>query len=141
MKKTVFIITAVVLATALLLGATACSSGSGFWKLSNVSVDNVEKIELVNSGGTIKVLEGERLATFMDDFGQLAVSRNKDGYPDNSYDYCIRIYLQYKEGYVRYYLGQELTVIDMKSGAKEGFYEFEDYDAALKLVADYFYAQ
>ncbi len=141
MKKTTFIIIAAMLTIVIALSATACSSSSGFWKLSKIDVDDVTRIELVNSGGAIKVLEGERMQNFMDDLGKLAVTRNDDEYPDDSYDYCVRIYLSGTDGYLRYYLGQELVKIDIKSGAKESFYIFDDYDKARDLVSAYFYAE
>ena len=94
---------------------------------------------ILNVGGTIKTLEGERLDKFMDELGKLSVKKDDDGYPDASYDYCLRIYIEGKDGYLRYYLGQELTKVNIKSGAKESFYYFNDYDAARDLVAKYFY--
>lgn len=141
MKKTILLVIAIALISCAAAGLVACSSGSGFWKLSNIDTDGVAKIEIVNSGGTIKTLEGERLQTFMDELGKLPVVKDDNGYPDKNFDYRLRIYLDYKEGYVNYYLGQELTVVNMKSGAKESFYYFEDYDAARNLVASYFYAE
>lgn len=141
MKKVILIITAIALIVTSALCMTACSSSGGLWKASNIDTDSVSKIELVNAAGTIKVLEGDTLAKFMDELGKLPVEKNDDGYPDASYDYCLRIYLSGKEGYIRYYLGQELAKVDIKSGAKESFYVFNDYDAARDLVAKYFYAQ
>lgn len=139
MKKTILIITVIALSLTVAVGFAACSSGSGFWKASNIDIDVVSKIEIVNVGGTIKTLEGERLDKFMDELGKLSVKKDDDGYPDASYDYCLRIYIEGKDGYLRYYLGQELTKVNIKSGAKESFYYFNDYDAARDLVAKYFY--
>lgn len=141
MKKKILSFVAIIAIVIAALSLTACSSGSGFWKLSNIDPENVSKIEIVNSGGTIKVLEGEKLANFMDELGQLPVSKNDNGYPSNSYDYCLRIYLEYYDGYARYYLGQELRRVDIKAGIKESFYEFSDYEAARALVARYFYSE
>lgn len=141
MKKTTFAIVTALIIVALALSATACSSSGGFWKLSKIDVDDVTRIELVNSGGAIKVLEGEKLSRFMDDLGKLEVTRDDDAYPDDSYDYCVRIYLSGSDGYLRYYLGQELVKIDVKSGAKESFYVFSDYEKARDLVSAYFYAE
>lgn len=141
MKKRVLCVVAIVLVACIAAGFTACSSGSGFWKLSNIDTDGVAKIEIINSGGTIKTLEGERLISFMDELGKLPVTKDDNGYPDKSYDYRLRIYLDFKEGYINYYLGQELTVVGMKSGAKQSFYYFDDYDAARNLVARYFYEE
>ncbi len=139
MKKAILIITVIALSLTVAVGFTACSSGSGFWKASNIDIDVVSKIEIVNVGGTIKTLEGERLDKFMDELGKLSVKKDDEGYPDASYDYCLRIYIEGKDGYLRYYLGQELTKVNIKSGAKESFYYFNDYDAARDLVAKYFY--
>ena len=139
MKKTILIITVIALSLTVAVGFAACSSGSGFWKASNIDIDVVSKIEIVNVGGTIKTLDGERLDKFMDELGKLSVKKDDDGYPDASYDYCLRIYIEGKDGYLRYYLGQELTKVNIKSGAKESFYYFNDYDAARDLVAKYFY--
>ena len=139
MKKAILIITVIALSLTVAVGFAACSSGSGFWKASNIDTDVVSKIEIVNVGGTIKTLEGERLDKFMDELGKLSVKKDDDGYPDASYDYCLRIYIEGKDGYLRYYLGQELTKVNIKSGAKESFYYFNDYDAARDLVAKYFY--
>lgn len=139
MKKTILIITVIALSLTVAVGFAACSSGSGFWKASNIDTDVVSKIEIVNVGGTIKTLEGERLDKFMDELGKLSVKKDDDGYPDATYDYCLRIYIEGKDGYLRYYLGQELTKVNIKSGAKESFYYFNDYDAARDLVAKYFY--
>lgn len=139
MKKTILIITVIALSLTVAVGFAACSSGSGFWKASNIDIDVVSKIEIVNVGGTIKTLEGERLDKFMDELGKLSVKKDDEGYPDASYDYCLRIYIEGKDGYLRYYLGQELTKVNIKSGAKESFYYFNDYDAARDLVAKYFY--
>ena len=75
----------------------------------------------------------------MDELGKLSVKKDDEGYPDASYDYCLRIYIEGKDGYLRYYLGQELTKVNIKSGAKESFYYSNDYDAARDLVAEYFY--
>ena len=141
MKKKVLISAVAVCLVALLVSVTACSSGTGFWKVSNIGPDVVEKIELVNVGGTIKTLEGETLQNFMDELGQLSVHKDDSAYPDNSYDYKLRIYISYKDGYISYDLGKELKKVDIKSGAKEGFYVFENYDAARDLVAKYFYAK
>lgn len=139
MKKAILIITVIALSLTVAVGFAACSSGSGFWKASNIDIDVVSKIEIVNVGGTIKTLEGERLDKFMDELGKLSVKKDDEGYPDASYDYCLRIYIEGKDGYLRYYLGQELTKVNIKSGAKESFYYFNDYDAARDLVAKYFY--
>lgn len=139
MKKTILIITVIALSLTVAVGFAACSSGSGFFKESNIDTDVVSKIEIINVGGTIKTLEGERLSTFMDELGKLSVRKDDNGYPDASYDYCLRIYIEGKDGYLRYYLGQELTKVGIKSGAKESFYYFNDYDAARDLVAKYFY--
>lgn len=139
MKKTILIITVIAISLTVAIGFAACSSGSGFWKASNIDIDVVSKIEIVNVGGTIKTLEGERLDKFMDELGKLSVKKDDEGYPDASYDYCLRIYIEGKDGYLRYYLGQELTKVNIKSGAKESFYYFNDYDAARDLVAKYFY--
>ena len=139
MKKAVFTIAAAALLIIFAAGIAACSSGSGFFKASNIDTDVVSKIEIINVGGTIKTLEGERLEKFMDELGGLSVKKDDDGYPDNSYDYCLRIYIDGKDGYLRYYLGQELVKVDIKSGAKESFYYFDDYDAARDVVAKYFY--
>ena len=139
MKKTILIITVIAISLTVAVGFAACSSGSGFWKASNIDIDVVSKIEIVNVGGTIKTLEGERLDKFMDELGKLSVKKDDEGYPDASYDYCLRIYIEGKDGYLRYYLGQELTKVNIKSGAKESFYYFNDYDAARDLVAKYFY--
>lgn len=139
MKKAILIITVIALSLTVAVGFAACSSGSGFWKASNIDIDVVSKIEIVNVGGTIKNLEGERLDKFMDELGKLSVKKDDEGYPDASYDYCLRIYIEGKDGYLRYYLGQELTKVNIKSGAKESFYYFNDYDAARDLVAKYFY--
>lgn len=139
MKKAILIITVIALSLTVAVGFAACSSGSGFWKASNIDTDVVSKIEIVNVGGTIKTLEGERLDKFMDELGKLSVKKDDEGYPDASYDYCLRIYIEGKDGYLRYYLGQELTKVNIKSGAKESFYYFNDYDAARDLVAKYFY--
>lgn len=139
MKKAILIITVIAISLTVAIGFAACSSGSGFWKASNIDIDVVSKIEIVNVGGTIKTLEGERLDKFMDELGKLSVKKDDDGYPDASYDYCLRIYIEGKDGYLRYYLGQELTKVNIKSGAKESFYYFNDYDAARDLVAKYFY--
>ena len=141
MKKKILIFFVAICSVLLLVGATACSSGSGFWKISNIGPDVVEKIELVNSGGTIKTLEGDTLRNFMDELGQLAVYKDDGAYPDDTYDYRLRIYISYKDGYISYDLGKELRKVDIKSGAKEGFYVFEDYDAARDLVAKYFNAK
>lgn len=139
MKKAILVITVIALSLTVAVGFAACSSGSGFWKASNIDIDVVSKIEIVNVGGTIKTLEGERLDKFMDELGKLSVKKDDEGYPDASYDYCLRIYIEGKDGYLRYYLGQELTKVNIKSGAKESFYYFNDYDAARDLVAKYFY--
>lgn len=139
MKKAILIITVIAISLTVAIGFAACSSGSGFWKASNIDTDVVSKIEIVNVGGTIKTLEGERLDKFMDELGKLSVKKDDEGYPDASYDYCLRIYIEGKDGYLRYYLGQELTKVNIKSGAKESFYYFNDYDAARDLVAKYFY--
>lgn len=139
MKKAILIITVIALSLTVAVGFAACSSGSGFWKASNIDIDVVSKIEIVNVGGTIKTLEGERLDKFMDELGKLSVKKDDEGYPDASYDYCLRIYIEGKDGYLRYYLGQELTKVNIKSGAKESFYYFNDYDAARDMVAKYFY--
>ena len=139
MKKAILIIMVIALSLTVAIGFAACSSGSGFWKASNIDIDVVSKIEIVNVGGTIKTLEGERLDKFMDELGKLSVKKDDEGYPDASYDYCLRIYIEGKDGYLRYYLGQELTKVNIKSGAKESFYYFNDYDAARDLVAKYFY--
>lgn len=139
MKKAILIITVIALSLTVAVGFAACSSGSGFWKASNIDIDVVSKIEIVNVGGTIKTLEDERLDKFMDELGKLSVKKDDEGYPDASYDYCLRIYIEGKDGYLRYYLGQELTKVNIKSGAKESFYYFNDYDAARDLVAEYFY--
>lgn len=139
MKKAILIITVIALSLTVAVGFAACSSGSGFWKASNIDIDVVSKIEIVNVGGTIKTLEGERLDKFMDELGKLSVKKDDEGYPDASYDYCLRVYIEGKDGYLRYYLGQELTKVNIKSGAKESFYYFNDYDAARDLVAKYFY--
>lgn len=139
MKKAILIITVIALSLTVAVGFAACSSGSGFWKASNIDIEVVSKIEIVNVGGTIKTLEGERLDKFMDELGKLSVKKDDEGYPDASYDYCLRIYIEGKDGYLRYYLGQELTKVNIKSGAKESFYYFNDYDAARDLVAKYFY--
>ena len=139
MKKAILIIMVTALSLTVAVGFAACSSGSGFWKASNIDIDVVSKIEIVNVGGTIKTLEGERLDKFMDELGKLSVKKDDEGYPDASYDYCLRIYIEGKDGYLRYYLGQELTKVNIKSGAKESFYYFNDYDAARDLVAKYFY--
>ena len=139
MKKAILIITVIALSLTVAIGFAACSSGSGFWKASNIDIDVVSKIEIVNVGGTIKTLEGERLDKFMDELGKFSVKKDDEGYPDASYDYCLRIYIEGKDGYLRYYLGQELTKVNIKSGAKESFYYFNDYDAARDLVAKYFY--
>lgn len=139
MKKAILIIMVIALSLTVAVGFAACSSGSGFWKASNIDIDVVSKIEIVNVGGTIKTLDGERLDKFMDELGKLSVKKDDDGYPDASYDYCLRIYIEGKDGYLRYYLGQELTKVNIKSGAKESFYYFNDYDAARDLVAKYFY--
>lgn len=139
MKKAILIITVIALSLTVAVGFAACSSGSGFWKASNIDIDVVSKIEIVNVGGTIKTLEGERLDKFMDELGKLSVKKDDEGYPDASYDYCLRIYIEGKDGYLRYYLGQELTKVNIKSGAKESFYYFNDYDAARDLVAECFY--
>lgn len=139
MKKAILIVTVIALSLTVAVGFAACSSGSGFWKASNIDIDVVSKIEIVNVGGTIKTLEGERLDKFMDELGKLSVKKDDEGYPDASYDYCLRIYIEGKDGYLRYYLGQELTKVNIKSGAKESFYYFNDYDAARDLVAKYFY--
>ena len=139
MKKAILIITVIALSLTVAVGFAACSSGSGFWKASNIDIDVVSKIEIVNVGGTIKTLEGERLDKFMDELGKLSVKKDDEGYPDASYDYCLRIYIEGKDGYLRYYLGQELTKVNIKSGAKESFYYFNDYDVARDLVAEYFY--
>ncbi len=139
MKKAILIITVIALSLTVAVGFAACSSGSGFWKASNIDIDVVSKIEIVNVGGTIKTLEGERLDKFMDELGKLSVKKDDEGYPDASYDYCLRIYIEGKDGYLRYYLGQELAKVNIKSGAKESFYYFNDYDAARDLVAKYFY--
>lgn len=139
MKKAILIITVIALSLTVAVGFAACSSGSGFWKASNIDIDVVSKIEIVNVGGTIKTLEGERLDKFMDELGKLSVKKDDEGYPDASYDYCLRIYIEGKDGYLRYYLGQELTKVNIKSGAKDSFYYFNDYDAARDLVAKYFY--
>lgn len=141
MKKKILVFVAAICLATLLVGATACSSGSGFWKISNIGPDVVEKIEIVNSGGTVKTLQGETLQNFMDELGQLAVHKDDGAYPDATYDYRLRIYIMYKDGYLSYDLGKELRKVDIKSGAKEGFYVFDDYDAARDLVAKYFYAQ
>lgn len=139
MKKAILIIMVTALSLTVAVGFAACSSGSGFWKASNIDIDVVSKIEIVNVGGTIKTLDGERLDKFMDELGKLSVKKDDEGYPDASYDYCLRIYIEGKDGYLRYYLGQELTKVNIKSGAKESFYYFNDYDAARDLVAKYFY--
>lgn len=139
MKKAILIIMVIALSLTVAVGFAACSSGSGFWKASNIDIDVVSKIEIVNVGGTIKTLDGERLDKFMDELGKLSVKKDDEGYPDASYDYCLRIYIEGKDGYLRYYLGQELTKVNIKSGAKESFYYFNDYDAARDLVAKYFY--
>lgn len=141
MKKIFLTVTLTVVLLAAALCMTACSSGSGVWKLSNIDPENVSSIEIVNSSGTIKVLEGERLADFMDELGKLPVYKKDDSYPSNVYDYCLRIHIEYYDGYARYYLGQELTRVNIKAGIKDGFYVFEDYEQARSLVAKYFYAQ
>ena len=87
------------------------------------------------------IFEGERLTSFMDEMGKLSVYKDDGASPDNSYDYCLRIYLKGSDGYISYNLGKEMVNVDMKSGAKEGFYAFKNYDEARDLVAKYFYAQ
>lgn len=139
MKKRILIFVTVMVILTAALSFTACSSSGGFWKLSKIDTGDITRIELMNSGGTIKVLEGERLTGFMDELGQLPVTKDDNAYPDDSYDYCLRIYLSGSDGYLRYNLGQELSKVDVKSGAKEGFYIFEDYEKARDLVAKYFY--
>lgn len=139
MKKRILIIITVAVILVAALSLTACSSGGGLWKLSNIDTSDVTRIELMNSGGTIKVLEGERLTKFMDELGQLPATKNDDAYPEDSYDYRLRIYISGSEGYLEYELGQELTKVNIKSGAKESFYIFDDYEKARELVAKYFY--
>lgn len=139
--KRKFVIIAVALAIVCLTASlAACSSGGGLWKICGIDTADVEKIEIVNSGGAIKVLQGNKLAEFMDETAKIAVSKDSDAFPDNRYDYCLRIYLEGKSGYVRYYLGQEMVNEGIKGGAKEGFYVFADYEQARSLVAKYFYS-
>ena len=76
MKKAILIITVIALSLTVAVGFAACSSGSGFWKASNIDIDVVSKIEIVNVGGTIKTLEGERLDKFMDELGKLSVKKD-----------------------------------------------------------------
>ena len=120
MKKVLLTVFVIMIAATIAVSAVACSSGTGIWKLCKIDSENISKIELVNSGGAIKVLEGERLTSFMDEMGKLSVYKDDGAYPDNSYDYCLRIYLKGSDGYIRYYLGKEMVNVDMKSGAKEG---------------------
>lgn len=141
MKKVLLTVFVIMIAATIAVSAVACSSGTGIWKLCKVDSENISKIELVNSGGAIKVLEGERLTSFMDEMGKLSVYKDDGASPDNSYDYCLRIYLKGSDGYIIYNLGKEMVNVDMKSGAKEGFYAFKNYDEARDLVAKYFYAQ
>lgn len=140
MKRKLFILVAAIAVVFMTATLAACSSGGGLWKICGIDTADVEKIEIVNSGGAIKVLQGDKLAEFMDETAKLSVSKDGDAYPDNRYDYCLRIYLAGRSGYVRYYLGQEMVNEGMKGGAKEGFYVFADYEQARALTAKYFYS-
>lgn len=140
MKRKRFIVVATIIVVCLATTLAACSSSDGLWKICGIDTADVEKIEIVNSGGAIKVLQGGLLAEFMDETAKLAVAKDDDAWPDNRYDYCLRIYLSGKSGYVRYYLGQEMVNEGIKGGAKEGFYVFADYEQARALTAKYFYS-
>lgn len=139
MKRTVLTAVAVVALICIAFSMVACSGEGDLWGISGIKTKDVVKIEIVNSGGAIKTLEGDRLTSFMNDIAALKARKDDNGYPDKNYDYKLRIYFEGKEGYAEYLFGQEMKKVNTKYGVKESFYYFEDYNAARDVVSKYFY--
>lgn len=141
MKKKLIILCIVIITLTSIFAMTGCASEGDFFGIAGIKTKDVSKIEIVNAGGTVKVIEGDVLNKFMADLSTFNAKKDDNGYPDNSYDYKLRIYLDGEDGYIQYLFGQELTKVNIKCSAKESFYYFDEYEKARDLVAQYFYAQ
>ena len=90
-KRTVAVVALVVLTAAAIFAFSACSSGEGAWAEMGVDKDSITGITLVSGSGTLKRLEGDRLTAFIADFDALTLRKSSEGFPDNGYDYAVRV--------------------------------------------------
>lgn len=140
-KRTVAVVALVVLTAAAIFAFSACSSGEGAWAEMGVDKDSIAGITLVSGSGTLKRLEGDRLTAFIADFDALTLRKSSEGFPDNGYDYAVRVTSEGEDGYLEYRLGQQLILHDGFGGADAAFYYLDDgYAAAAETVRAYFYA-
>lgn len=126
-KYIVAIIAVLVVATAIAL--TGCASMQGAWAQIGINADKITSVTLVRSSGVasvLKPLEGQEMTDFIAAFDAIEVDVSDDGFPDNDFEYAIRVTVDGKEGYCEYRIGAQVIAGDGFTGIKHAYCYLSD---------------
>lgn len=141
-KKAVLLVVAMTVAISLTV-LTGCASDQGAWARMGIDTEDISAITLVSGSGVLKPLSGDALSQFVAEFDKLEVEVTEDGYPDNDFEYAVRIYLDGEDGFCEYRLGGQLVFKDGFDKAKRGYcYLSDEQYASIKAqIVALFYAK
>lgn len=126
-KYIVAIIAVLVVATAIAL--TGCASMQGAWAQIGINADKITSVTLVRSSGVasvLKPLEGQEMTDFIAAFDAIEVDVSDEGFPDNDFEYAIRVTVDGKEGYCEYRIGAQVIAADGFTGIKHAYCYLSD---------------
>ena len=144
-KKFSVIVIAVLIAATAALTLAGCASAQGAWAQIGIDADKITSVTLVRSGGVasvLKPLEGEEMADFIAEFDAIEVEASDEGFPDNDYEYAIRVTVEGREGYCEYRIGAQVVAADGFTGVKHSYCYLSDeqYEQLTDRIAELFYS-
>ena len=101
-------------------------------------------VTLVRSSGVasvLKPLEGQEMTDFIAAFDAIKVDVSDEGFPDNDFEYAIRVTVDGKEGYCEYRIGAQVIAGDGFTGIKHAYCYLSDeqYKALTDKITELFF--
>ena len=143
-KKYIVVAAIAVLVIAAAVALTGCASMQGAWAQIGINADKITSVTLVRSSGVasvLKPLEGQEMSDFIAAFDAIEVDASDDGFPDNDFEYAIRVTVDGKEGYCEYRIGAQVIAADGFTGIKHAYCYLSDeqYKALTDKITQLFF--
>ena len=144
-KKYIVVAIIAVLVVAAAVALTGCASMQGAWAQIGINADKITSVTLVRSSGVasvLKPLEGQEMTDFIAAFDAIEVDVSDEGFPDNDFEYAIRVTVDGKEGYCEYRIGAQVIAADGFAGVKHAYCYLSDeqYEQLTDRIVELFYS-
>ncbi len=142
MKHKKYIVIAAALIAMLALSLCGCADMQGAWAQMGIDAEKITSVTLVSGAGVLKPLSGQAMADFIAKVDALDVEATDNGYPNNDFEYAVRVTVDGKDGYCEYRIGAQVVAKDGFSGVKHAYCYLSDeqYEQIKGEIVKLFYA-